>query len=45
MDTDEPEQEIVEAFTAFLEAPENARKEFRKLVRWVLEEKENFYPI
>lgn len=44
MDTDEPEQEIVEAFTAFLEAPENARKEFRKLVRWVLEEKRKFLP-
>ena len=44
MDTDEPEQEIVEAFTAFLEAPENARKEFKKLVRWLLEEKRKFLP-
>lgn len=44
MDTDEPEQEIVEAFQAYLEAPENARKVFRKLVRWVLEEKRKFLP-
>jgi hypothetical protein len=44
MDNDEPEQEIVEAFTALLKAPENARKEFRKLVRWVLEEKRKFLP-